>query len=330
MALLVINLKEANNGALDLSNACEITLSANELRQFCECPRKRYYASRDCLAIRSNAYNKNLALGGVFHKMMQYYYTELNKRVVDKYGENAKLTKDDLEDLQDMMDFDIPVFEIPVKDDGTTLDAESLKEYNLMSEMYKEQIPQDLIDFEIVNCEQEFQLTNWPIGNVMYHGQIDMVVRKRSDGKIYFFEHKTCKNFRPEIYTRFDIQLHIYNEYGRETYKGEFGGMILNQIKKAVTEKGYGQCREEYVYSDAECEEFFIWILKKTEALVSPDNKHAPCNLFMTCKMCEYSTICLKYGYEIPKKKEDITETFKNEDGTPMYTYCPRDEEEEE
>ena len=40
--------------SLDFKAPCKHTFSANEIRTASECARKRYYASRDCLAIRAN------------------------------------------------------------------------------------------------------------------------------------------------------------------------------------------------------------------------------------------------------------------------------------
>ena len=61
----------------------------------------------------------------------------------------------------------------------------------------------------------------------------------------------------------------------------------------------------------------------------------------MTCKMCEYAPICLKYGYEVPKTTEEIINAFEEEVTTldennkiqitkqSMYKYDPRETEEE-
>ena len=119
--------------------------------------------------------------------------------------------------------------------------------------------------------------------------------------------------------------------------------MVLNQIKKAKTEKGYDTKRDLISYGDKELEDFYIWLKQKTEAVISPDNHHSPCNNYMTCKMCEYAPICLKYGYEVPQTTEEIINGFNevvgqevDADGNmhdiiqPSYKYDPRPDEEEE
>ena len=323
------NAKEAKiSMALDFKAPCKFTFSANEIRTASECARKRYYSSRDCLCLRANKPAKALVLGDAIHKCLQYYYTELDKRI--KEANLTDLTYDNIADLMDT----IPDFELQNIDD---LDEESFKIYDLVTNMYLAQIITDLMTFEVVACEQAFHIDNWPINDVMYHGYIDMVVKDRTDGKIYFFEHKSCTNFRPDIYDRFDIQLHIYACYGQffnELSKSNFGGMILNQLKKAKTDRGYGCSRKTFTYTDQELNDFVGWLKAKTEAVISPDNKHAPCNNFMTCKMCEYAPICMKYGYELPVNTDAVLSEFfdEAEDGTktPMFKYDPRASEEEE
>lgn len=304
---------------LDFEKPCTHTLSANEIRVASECARKRYYSSRDCLAIRANTPRNALLLGSAFHQTLQYYYTELDKKIKE-----LGLAIPTVEDCQDLMD------QITVPDiDTSLLQASDLATYRCIIDMYKEQIPYDLVQYEVISCEQAFYMKNWPIDDVMYHGNIDMIVRDRNTGLFYFFEHKTCASFRPEIYSRFDIQLHIYDAYGVQEYKDMFGGMILNQVKKAKTEKGYDQTRQIYTYNNVERKDFLLWLKAKTIAIVSPDNHHAPCNNYMSCKMCEYQNICLKYGYVVPATTKEITENkdFVGEDGNTLFTYDPRVEE---
>jgi len=319
--------------SLDFQKPCAFTLSANEIRTACECARKRYYSSRDCLAIRANKPAKALMLGSAVHTYFQYYYTELDKKVKE-----LGVVNPDYDLLADLIE-QIPPLEIP---DWDKLDADSQAICKNIFELYRPQILIDLTEFEVIACEQAFHMDNWPIEDCMYHGNIDMVVKNRFDGKIYYFEHKTCKDFRPDIYNRFDIQLHIYHSYGVSQYGNEFGGMILNQVKKSKTERGYGAQRDKIYYNSYELEDFFNWLKQKTEAVVSPDNHHAPCNNYMTCKMCEYAPICLKYGYQVPQTTEEIINAFEEEvsrvdennkivvEKQPMYKYDPRPDEEEE
>lgn len=320
--------------SLDFKKPCTFTLSANEIRTFCECPRKRYYSSRDCLAIRGNSPRGALLLGDAFHKGLQYYYTEMN-RLYNEFisTHNGEIPSE--YDLLDLLDT-IPDFEPPTSLDENgnpiqPMDASQLAMLNNMLINYKERIPDDIAQFEVLDCESTFSIENWPIPDVMYHGYIDMSVRDRETGLIYFFEHKTCKDFRPEIYDRFDIQLHLYGYYGMYRYGDDFGGIILNQVKKSKTERGYANDRKTFYYSIEELEDFKMWLTQKTLALTSPDNIHAPCNNYMSCKMCEYADICLKYGYEVPKTSAQITEDKSFVDGAdkPLYSYCPRESAEE-
>ena len=256
-------------------------LSANEIRQYCDCPRKRYFSSRSLLGLRSNKRNNPLLLGTTVHKMLQAGYLK--------------------EEFQlDEMTADI------LKETGDHLVYETIRRN------YRETFEDDLMKYEAIACEYEFTMKNWPIEGVTYHGQIDMICRRLSDGAIVFFEHKTCRDFRPEIYNRFDIQLHIYDCFGEQYCKanGEvWGGMVLNEIKKAKTDLGYALHRMFYSYSSEERKEFTEWLTRKTIGAVSPNNLHEPCNSYMTCKMCEYAPVCVLYGYELPTSAQEVIDS---------------------
>lgn len=327
---------------LDFKAPCKFTLSANEIRVFSECARKRYYSSRDCLAIRSNTPRKNLVLGSAFHSALEYYYTALNNAVKAVMIETGcSIEEVDVQTLFDCVE-EYPLTDKVYDEDGNLIEETPIVEpsdfstLKNMIECYKPQIVKDVIEYEVLGCEVVFNMENWPIEDVQYHGYIDMIVRRRSDSLIFFFEHKTCANFRPEIYSRFDIQLHIYSIYGHNEYDysehGNFGGILLNQVKKAKTTKGYDQQRDLYAWDAQEMHDFELWLTAKTKALASPDNNHAPCNNYMTCKMCEYIDVCMRYGYKVPKTHEEIVEdaSFTDEDGKALYAYDPRDKEEEE
>lgn len=295
--------------------------SANEIRQYSECARKRYYSSRDCLALKPVATNGNLILGKRVHEMLDYYYTEGNKRTQEdisfdllkalEAGEFAPFSR--VESFEEELGANLGVF-------------------NCLEKLYLTRLSEDLKKYEILGTEVEFTLNDWPIKGVQYHGQIDMIARDREKNCIVFFEHKTSKDFRPEIYNRFDIQLHIYSAYGvlySQMQELPWGGMVLNELKKAKTERGYADHRMYYLYSDKEMSDFEQWIAKKTAAAISSDNHHEPCNNYMTCKMCDYAPICLAYGYVVPEDREAIIEQI-TEENAPLYAYNPRESETEE
>ena len=321
---------------LEFKAPCKYTLSANEIRVFSECPRKRYYSSRDCLAIRSNTPRKALILGSAFHSALEYYYKTIDSILTKKFGETGyKFNYDDVLEVYDSIEkFPLTKQEIDENGEIKTVPIVMEADYKTLVNMLNCYIPQlltDLVDYEVIACESNFNIDNWPIDDVMYHGLIDMIVRKRDDDKYYYFEHKTCTNFRPEIYSRFDIQLHLYAFQGYKEYGESFGGIILNQVKKSKTDKGYDQQRDVYIYTSEEMHDFENWLKAKTQALVSPNNIHAPCNNYMSCKMCEYVDVCMKYGYQVPKTHEEITDSvsFTNDDGKALFMYDPRDSKDE-
>lgn len=303
---------------------CTHTFSANEIRTFCDCGRKRYYASRDLLAVRATKATPAFSIGTAVHKWLQVMYSKssdlLQERDSDFSIESCRIAAEDIRATINLDDF------------LADLDDDNKKVFMCITQNYFETIVEDLTRYTVLGCEVDFQLDDWPVVDAMYHGQIDMIVLDREEQSIKFFEHKTCKDFRPEIYNRFDIQLHIYDTYGR-VYSQDmdlaWGGMILNEIKKAKTERGYAYHRMPYVYSFKEHDDFFRWLARKTYAAI--DSVHEPCNNYMTCKMCDYAPICLKYGYEVPTTHEEIVDAFADEEtGEVMFKYDPRESDEED
>ena len=278
--------------------------SASEIKNYTECARKRYYSSRSLLALKPSKPNMNMFLGKRVHEMLDYYYTK---------GQTRKECE-------------------PFKLDAMTSDqfekAGCLKTFECIHEMYQARLEEDLSKYTVLDCEHEFELIDWPIKDVKYHGQIDMIVQEKETGKIFFFEHKTARDFRPEIYSRFDVQLHIYAFYGQkycDENNLEWGGMILNEIKKAKTERGYAEHRMYYLYSPSEMMQFFCWIKEKTKGAVN--SFHEPCNSYMTCKMCPFQDVCLDCGYDLLTREAILSnQKYVNEDGEPAYLYNPREE----
>lgn len=279
--------------------------SANEIRTYCDCARKRYYSSRSCLALKSNKPAENLFLGSEVHKYLQFLYENSEDPFIDMEAKNYETPAD--------------------------LSIDNQKVFNCIKENYITQALEDLEKYQVIGCEVPFSIKDWPLEGVLYHGLIDMIVQDKEDGKYYFFEHKTCKDYRPLIYNRFDIQLHIYTVYGYQyvTQLGleldQFGGIILNEIKKAKTNLGFGINRTKYFFNLNEVLDFQNWLAKKTKGAISEDNDHEPCNNYMTCKLCEYADICMKYGYEIPKDTNEIIDQFGEQ-----YLYDPREEQSNE
>lgn len=300
------------------------TFSANEIRTFCDCSRKRYYASRDLLAVRATKVTPALSIGTAVHKWLQLMYTKSSDLLQERDStfsiEECSAAVDEIRATIDLEAF------------LADLDDDNKKIFMCITQNYLETIVEDLTKYTVLGCEIDFRISDWPVVDSMYHGQIDMIVLDRDAQKIRFFEHKTCKDFRPEIYNRFDIQLHIYDAYGRvyaHDLDLEWGGMILNEIKKAKTERGYAHHRMYYEYSFKEFDDFFRWLAAKTYAAM--DSKHEPCNNYMTCKMCDYAPICLKYGYELPTTHEEIVNAFVDEEsGEAMFKYDPREASDEE
>ena len=218
---------------LNFDMVAKHTFSANEIRQYSECARKRYYSSRDCLAVRAVKPNGNLVLGKKVHEMLEYYYMHGQETIEGLVNQEevrgSELPRELVEEAIALMD------PFQLSDEDKEALGNDLPVFKCIHENYTVgRLIDDLCKYEPLRCEMEFKLNNWPLDGVQYHGQIDMVVRERATNKIWFFEHKTCKDFRPEIYNRFDIQLHLYTVTGHNYCNAEsmeWGCIILNEIK---------------------------------------------------------------------------------------------------
>lgn len=303
---------------LNFNEVPKYIFSATEIRTFSDCARKRYYSSRSLMCLKAKKPNNNLTLGSAVHAWLAHMYVNCDKRLLE-----LDIYEPTEEDVKDAIAYVENTYPFVLEEE---LGIEEMKMFECMIREYKFQLIEDLQQYAVHLAEMNFSMRDWPLPEVMYHGFIDLVFAERGTNKCFFVEHKTSRDFRPEIYNRFDIQLHIYAEYGEQfaiDNNYEFGGVILNEIKKAKTERGFAVHRMYYKYGEAERAQFFNWLSKKTYAAISDTNFHEPCNNYMTCKMCEFAPVCLKYGYEVPEDRDEIL-TMKDEEGVELYDYDPR------
>lgn len=182
-------------------------------------------------------------------------------------------------------------------------------------------------------------------------GSIDMIVLDKEEGKIYGFEHKTCKNFRDESYLWLDEQPRVYTwalqvfvkEYNQKQQmkwqqeyeavcRGEgvepgdpgivfrdppqpvtLGGVYLNEVKKLLRQFQYH--RTLCTYSDEDLDNFMLAFFndcRECKHMVDSNSYAAPKPSYMGCSMCTFKTICSTYMYE-SLDREKILHEFSEE-----------------
>ena len=153
-------------------------------------------------------------------------------------------------------------------------------------------------------------------------GSIDMIVVDKVEGKIYGFEHKTCKNFRDESFLWMDEQPRVYtwalqhyirnyNEKHGTDYT--LGGVYLNEVKKLLRQFQYQ--RTLCTYTDEDLDHFmqaFFTDCTACKHAVDNNSYAAPKPSYFSCGMCSFKTICSTYMYA-PLNESEVLEEFKEE-----------------
>lgn len=153
-------------------------------------------------------------------------------------------------------------------------------------------------------------------------GSIDMIVVDKVEGRIYGFEHKTCKNFRDESFLWMDEQPRVYTwalQYYLRNYNEKhgtdytLGGVYLNEVKKLLRQFQYN--RTLCTYTDEDLDHFmqaFFFDCNSCKHAVDNNSYAAPKPSYFNCGNCAYKTICSTYMYA-PLSEADVLEEFKEE-----------------
>lgn len=153
-------------------------------------------------------------------------------------------------------------------------------------------------------------------------GSIDMIVLDKAEGKIYGFEHKTCKSFRDESFLWMDEQPRVYTwalQYYIRNYNEKhgtdytLGGVYLNEVKKLLRQ--FQHNRTLCTYTDEDLDHFmqaFFFDCNSCKHAVDNNSYAAPKPSYFNCGNCSYKTICSTYMYA-PLSEVDVLEEFKEE-----------------
>lgn len=239
-----------------------IMIDVSEMKTKRDCHRKWAFSSRNKMHLRSKVTPPALALGIAFHKGLELLYMGVSPDI------------DGLCTTYGVLDFD------------------EQRILRTMLEGYEENIIRlDIEKYEILDTEYKFQI---PVEgtNIIVTGSIDMVVRERATGKIFGFEHKSAKNWRPEIYDILDEQPQMYF-IAIEKGFGRCDGIFINQVKKLKTK--FDIKRTLLTYSKARLDNFFKCFVKDCHEInnMKDDNEFTASPSYIKCTMCMYADLCI-------------------------------------
>ncbi len=326
-------------------------VDVSEIKTFKACRRQWQLSSRNKFHLRPMVTPTQFAFGTIFHEALAQLYLDVP---LDK------------------------VMEMVRREMQSDTDAALLA---MIPGYYKNVLSDDLERFTVVDIEHHFNIvpttsfgeylfplvpsTDPKTGEHIYDangdpvmepglticGSIDMIVLDKEEGKIYGFEHKTCKNFRDESYLWLDEQPRVYTwalqvfvkEYNQKQHdkwqqeyeavcRGEgvepgdpgvvfrdpprpvtLGGVYLNEVKKLLRQFQYH--RTLCTYSDEDLDNFMLAFFndcRECKHMVDSNSYAAPKPSYMGCSMCSFKTICSTYMYE-HLDKEKILHEFSEE-----------------
>lgn len=272
-------------------------VDVSEVKTWKDCKRKHLFNSRNRYHLVPNKPNDNLIFGTQFHEVLHMIYMGVS---IDKILEWI---------------------------DREVTDSVYWKTMNNMAQgYYNGPYQKDKDRYVVIDIEKKFDYPAISSGDgddepVRLCGSIDMVCIDVLTGKLCGFEHKTAKNFRPDVYNIIDEQPRVYtwalkkilDDYHRHNKYleiTEVDCIYLNQVKKLQTKFEFQ--RTECRYSEEDLNNFMDDFCRTIHDIAIGDVDTAPCPGFMKCQMCDYADLCMHYGYK-NVEKENILEEFADE-----------------
>ena len=297
-------------------------VDVSEIKTFKACRRQWQLSSRNRFHMRPIVTPPQFALGTIFHEALAQMYLGVS---LDK------------------------IMEMVRREMQTDNDAALLA---MVPGYYNKVLPGDLDRFTVLDIEWHFEVPPttsdgeylFPIehkvdkttgeycyddnGNPIMEpslvicGSVDMIVVDKAEGKIYCFEHKTCKNFRDESFLWMDEQPRVYTwalQYYVRNYNEKhgtnytLGGVYLNEVKKLLRQFQYQ--RTLCTYTDEDLDNFmqaFFEDCTSCKHAVDNNSYAAPKPSYFNCGMCSFKTICSTYMYA-PLNESEVLEEFKEE-----------------
>lgn len=295
-------------------------IDTSEVKTYRECHRKHLYSSRNRFHLRPVAPNANLVFGTQFHEVLAMIYLKtpkekimewINHEVDDPdayrmmlamfegyYNGPYQADKDRFEVIDIEKSFCIPVGAKYAT--GGVVPNENIKEF----------IPTPEAPEGSTFSKKDGWVAILTTGEVAEAicicGSIDMICLDKETGEVVGFEHKTAKNFRPEVYDVLDEQPRVYTwalkhivkekSYVEKGYT-KVGPIYLNQVKKLKSKFDYQRVTCKYTENDLQM--FMTAFLQTCDDVATHTccQDSLPQPGYMKCQMCDYADLCMHYGY---------------------------------
>lgn len=287
-------------------------VDVSEIKTFKGCKRQWQLSSRNQFHLKPKAPQPQLIMGTIFHEALAQLYLGVS---LDKVMEMVKREMD------------------PTTDNCLLA---------MIPGYYKNVLPEDLDRYQVLDVEHHFEIApTLSDGTLLFPeqddptksrlticGSIDLVVLDLLTNEVYGFEHKTCKDFRPETYLWMDEQPRVYTWALQEYVKrynakledkwlemcqlaeasGErlpgrpepvvLGGIYMNEVKKLLRQ--FKHKRTKCTYTESDLDNFMMTFFShcaSCEDYVRTDTFAAPNPDYMSCRMCSFQELCMTYMY---------------------------------
>ena len=287
-------------------------VDVSEIKSFKGCKRQWQLSSRNRFHLKPKAPQPQLIMGTIFHEALAQLYLGVS---LDKVMDMVKREMD------------------PTTDNCLLA---------MIPGYYKNVLPDDLDRYQVLDVEHHFEIApTLSDGTLLFPdpedptksrlticGSIDLVVLDTLTNEIYGFEHKTCKDFRPETYLWMDEQPRLYTWALQEYVKhynakledkwlemcqlaeasGErtpgrpapvtLGGVYMNEVKKLLRQ--FKHKRTKCTYTENDLDNFmmtFFGHCAHCEDYVRTGAFPAPNPDYMSCRMCAFQELCMTYMY---------------------------------
>lgn len=270
----------------------------SDIKTFRSCQRQWQFTSRNKFHLRPTETPPQLIFGTIFHEALHALYLG---------GSLDKVMADVKREMN------------PEKDAALLA---------MIPGYAKEVLPEDQDRFVILEVEHKFNIPankmlkffgaesrNSEIDEIELVGSVDMVALDPVENKIYFFEHKTCKDFRDPSYLWMDEQPRLYygvlamyvEEYNKKhpDSPATIGGVYLNEVRKLLRKFQY--LRTLCNYSNEDMYYFlmsFVGYCIQSYRAVKDNLYCCPHPDYFKCKMCSYSDACATYMYQNVTKEQ--------------------------
>jgi CRISPR/Cas system-associated exonuclease Cas4 (RecB family) len=268
-------------------------IDVSEIKTYRECKRKHQFSSRNRFHLVPTKPADNLIFGTQFHEILHSIY------------------------------LGVPLDKILAWIDKEITDPVYWKTATAMAEGYYKEIylPQDKDRYKVIDIEKAFEFPITGDSEIVACGSIDMIALDVQTNELVGFEHKTAKNFRPDVYNFVDEQPRLYSvalrkileEYkktGRVANDVTIGPIYLNQVKKL--QRSFDACRTECRYSEEDLSRFMKSFVASAKDISEDNKEELPEPGYMKCQMCDYADLCMHYGYA-PINKDELLDEFEGE-----------------